>query len=222
MFADHSLLLRRLCQRLDGQLPGPPAQVTMSPRSRIGWQPGVLPDGCRHAAALVLIYPIEGRSHLLLTRRRHNLAEHGGQVSLPGGEVDAEESNVQAALRETEEEVGVSRKHVEVVGKLTPLHIPVSRFILHPIVGHAGQRPAVTPSENEVARVIEPSLASLASPSNWSHRRSEGPGAPSEVPFFAVDDLEVWGATAMVLAELLTLLNVTVDPWRADADRFVG
>ncbi len=222
MFPDHPLLLRQLCQRLDGQLPGPPAQVTMSPRPRTGWEPGVLPDGCRHAAGLVLIYPIDGRSHLLLTQRRHDLAEHGGQVSLPGGEMDAEETSVQTALRETEEEVGISRKHVEVVGKLTPLHIPVSRFILHPIVGHAVQRPALTPSDNEVARVIEPSLASLASPSNWSHKRSERRGVPSEVPFFAVDDLEVWGATAMVLAELLTLLDVTVDPWRDGADRFVG
>lgn len=212
MFDDHSLLLTRVRQRLDGQLPGPPAQMAMSPRPRTGWEPGVLPDGCRHAAGLVLIYPIEGRSHLLLTQRRHDLAEHGGQVSLPGGELDGEETTTQAALRETEEEVGVSRRHVDLVGSLTPLHIPVSRFILHPIVGHAVRRPPMTPSENEVARVLEPSLASLALPSNWSHRRSEHRDGPAEVPFFAVDDLEVWGATAMVLAELMTLLDVSVDP----------
>ena len=192
----------------------------MSPRPRTGWEPGVLPDGCRHAAGLVLIYPIDGRSHLLLTQRHYDLAEHGGQVSLPGGELDAEESSVQAALRETEEEVGVSRKHVKFIGNLTPLHIPVSRFVLHPIVGHAVQRPVLTPSDDEVPRVIEPSLESLASPSNWSYRRSERRAAPTEVPFFVVDDLEVWGATAMVLAELLTLLDVTVDPWRDAVDRF--
>ncbi len=174
----------------------------------------MLPDGCRHAAGLVLIYPIDGRSHLLLTQRRHDLTEHGGQVSLPGGELDADESSSEAALRETEEEVGISRAQVTLVGNLTALHIPVSRFILHPIVGHAEQRPVVTPSDDEVARVLEPSLASLASPGNWRRRQSERGDEPAEVPSFAVDDLEVWGATAMVLAELLTMLGAPVDPWR--------
>lgn len=219
MFAEHTLLLARVRQRLGGQLPGPPSHLAMSPRPRTGWEPGVLPDGCRHAAGLVLIYPIEGRSHLLLTQRRHDLAEHGGQVCLPGGELDGGENSAQAALRETEEEVGVSREHVTLVGNLTPLHIPVSQFILHPIVGHAVQRPLVTPSDDEVARVLEPSLASLASAHNWSHRQTERPGGPVEVPFFAVDDLQVWGATAMILAELMTLLDVSVDPWSNRAGR---
>ncbi len=221
MFENHPRLLGRLRRRLKAQLPGPLAQATMSPRPRTGWKPGVLPDGCRHAAGLVLIYPIDGRSHVLLTQRRHDLADHGGQVSLPGGEIDADEGRYQAALRETEEEVGVNRQQVKLVGSLTPLHIPVSRFILHPIVGHAEERPVVTPSDDEVARVLEPSLSSLASPSSWRRQQSERGGEPAEVPFFAVDDLEVWGATAMVLAELLTLLDAPVDPWRT-GDDFAG
>ena len=220
MFQDHPSLLRRLCRRLGGQLPGPPAQTRMSPRPRSGWKPGVLPDGCRHAAGLVLVYPIGEQSHLLLTQRRHDLPDHGGQVSLPGGELEPDETKAEAAIREAEEEVGIDCQRISLVGHLTPLHIPVSRFILHPIVGHATERPALTPSDDEVARVLEPSLASLASPNNWSHKQSERRGSLMEVPFLAVDDLEVWGATAMVLAELLALLDVDVNPWSANPDRF--
>ena len=219
MFEDHSMLLTKLLRRLEEQLPGPSTQAMLSPRPRTGWTPGVLPGGCRQAAALVLIYPINGQSSLLLTQRRHDLPDHGGQVSLPGGELEADETNTQGALREAKEEVGISREHVIVVGNLSPLHIPVSRFILHPIVGHAVQRPLLKPSNDEVSRILEPSIASLASPNNWSCKRSERRGNPIEVPFFKVGNLEVWGATAMVLAELLALLDVFIDPWTTRTER---
>jgi 8-oxo-dGTP pyrophosphatase MutT (NUDIX family) len=190
---------------LAAPLPGAEAQRRMAPTPRPGWRSGRSPDESRHAAGLVLLFPIETRVHVLLTVRSSRLPNHAGQVSLPGGAVEAGESFEQAALRETHEETGVDPASVRVLGRLTPLHIPVSGFMLHPVVGISDIRPTYRLADSEVDRLVEPSLDQLLDPA--CVRRDSGlwDGVARQVPYFALDDLVVWGATAMVLAEFIQL-----------------
>jgi 8-oxo-dGTP pyrophosphatase MutT (NUDIX family) len=192
------------------RLPGVEAQLRMAPQPRGGWKPGFAPDQARPAAALLLLFPVEGRAVILLTKRSPHLPAHAGQVSLPGGAVDPGESIEDAALREAEEEVGLARSAVGLVGRLTPLHIPVSGFVLHPVVGVAASRPPMRPEPGEVDRIIEAPVAHVLDPARH-HRVQRAIGAYEfEMPYFDLDGEQVWGATAMVLAEFAAVLGVEV------------
>ncbi len=197
---------------LTGHLPGVAAQLRMSPRPRHGWRPDVYPPDCRQAAGLLLVYPLDGRARIVLTQRA-DLPDHGGQVSLPGGEMESGETLIEAALREAQEEVDIDPRLVAVLGSLTPIHIPVSNFVLHPIVGIAHARPDMRPADDEVARILEPQIVALADPQQQAVRTGTYAEPPPLIPYFSVEDLEVWGATAMVVAEFLAVLGVAPDPW---------
>ena len=182
----------------------------MAPRPRPGWDPTSLPEGLRDAAGLVLVYPRDGELYVPLTLRGSSLRHHTGQVSLPGGRVDPGESIEEAALREADEEVGLAAGAVELLGRLTPLHVPVSGHLLHPVVGMALERPAFRVAEAEVERLIEVPLAHLRRPDQvgWEQRQRERPPTVTmDVPFFDVDGARVWGATAMILAEFLAVMT---------------
>jgi 8-oxo-dGTP pyrophosphatase MutT (NUDIX family) len=196
-----------LRRRLAEPLPGFEAQLRMAPRPRPVWPPDGPP--LRDAAALLLLYPDAGDWWLPLTIRASTLPHHTGQVSLPGGRLDPGETIERAALREAYEEVGLAAAEVTVVGQLTPLPIPISGHLLHPVVGVAAARPRFTPAAAEVDRLIEASVRHLREPTavQWQKRRRQlPPGGMMEVPYFDVEGAQVWGATAMVLAELLAVL----------------
>jgi 8-oxo-dGTP pyrophosphatase MutT (NUDIX family) len=195
-------------------LPGSEAQSAMAPRPRRFWVPGVVPAGARQAAGLALLYPRGDDTALLLTVRGAHLANHQSQIALPGGAVEAGETIEDAALREAEEEVGLNRNEVAVRLRLTPLHIPVSGYVLHPVVATAASPPAVRPCANEVERIVEVGLSSLAAGAALAVEVRDREGGSTEVPYFDLGDAKLWGATAMVVAELLTVLGATVDPWK--------
>lgn len=203
-------IISQLRSAFAGPLPGLEAQLQMAPRPRVGWDPLKFPEDARTAAALLLLYPHNDTVNLTLTVRGAELRNHTGQVSFPGGRVDEGETLEQAALREAYEEVGVDPRAVEVLGHLTPLHIPVSRFILHPIVGFTSMRPAFQRAEWEVARIIEAPVPALRDPATIKRemrtRVVNGHTIEVDVPFFDIDGEKVWGATAMVLAEFCALL----------------
>lgn len=202
----------RLPEALARPLPGSAAHLRLAVQPRPGWNPGVLPEDCAPAAALLLVGDdAQDRPAVVLTLRPPGLARHGGQVSLPGGRVEPGESLAAAALREAQEEIGLDPSVVRLHGTLTPLHIPVSRFVLHPFVGVTPRLPPWTLDPREVARVIEVPLAELADP---AHRVAETwayEGRDYRVPFFAVAGEKVWGATGMILCEFLSVLGVAID-----------
>ena len=183
----------------------------MAPEPRLGWDPLKFPDGARDGAALLLVYPHDETVHVALTVRGSGLRNHTGQVSLPGGRVDAGETFEAAALREAQEEIGVDPATVEILGRLTPLHIPVSGFILHPVVGYTSMRPAFQRAEWEVARIIEAPVSLLSDPAvikrEMRTRTLQGQSIDVNVPYYDVDGEKVWGATAMVLSEFCAILT---------------
>lgn len=144
------------------------------------------------------------------------MVRHGGQVSLPGGVIEAGETFEQAALREAHEEIGLTDT-VQILGALTPIDIPVSGFRLHPIVAAAARRPALRAADGEVAQVLEVPIDALMDPSRLVVKPLTRDGRGFDVPALIVDDADIWGATAMVLAEFLTILG-----WKGGTGRMGG
>jgi 8-oxo-dGTP pyrophosphatase MutT (NUDIX family) len=197
----------KLRTRLAGTLPGLEAQLPFMPTPpRTGWKPGEFPSDARIAAGLLLLYPGERGVSLPLTVRASHLKRHAGQISLPGGATDEGETPTQAALREAYEEIGVDPGRIRILGQLTPVYVLVSGFTLHPIVGITDERPHFTPAAHEVEEVIEVSIEDLQDASNIRRGTRTREGIAIEYPYFDLRGNHVWGATAMILGELISLL----------------
>jgi 8-oxo-dGTP pyrophosphatase MutT (NUDIX family) len=206
--SDINLLEAVLRERLAGTLPGLQAQRRFMPTPpRAGWKPGEFPSDARLAAGLLLIYPGERGASIVLTVRASGLRRHAGQVSLPGGATDPGETLAQAALREAHEEIGIDPARVRVLGELTPVHVLVSGFTLHPIVAITDERPAFTLAAHEVEEVLELSVTDLQDASTIRYGVRTREGVATEYPYFDVHGHQVWGATAMILGELLCIIS---------------
>jgi 8-oxo-dGTP pyrophosphatase MutT (NUDIX family) len=200
--------LARLRDALQRPLPGLPAQMQMAPVPRPGTTDvSELKPDCRRAGVLVLLYPCGDELYLVLTRRTDLIESHRGQISFPGGGLHPGESAREAALRETEEELGVPPAGLNLLGELSPIYIPASDFCVYPLVAFAAQRPDFIPNRHEVAEVIDVPLSRLLDPATRSEEVWEWRDTDRIVPFYAIGEHKVWGATAMMLCELLTLIS---------------
>jgi 8-oxo-dGTP pyrophosphatase MutT (NUDIX family) len=197
----------RLRDRLRADLPGLAAQLPLAPQPRPGWRAGHFPEDARPAAGLLCVFSRTDQPYVLLTVRSAGLPTHAAQVSLPGGRIEAGETIEEAALREAHEEIGLDPASVEILGQLTPLHIPVSGYTLHPVVGLATVVPRFKPAEREVERILEVPIADLHDATRLLRRTIKRDDLELDVPYFLLCGEQVWGATAMVLAEFRALFE---------------
>lgn len=194
-------------------LPGEEAQYLMAPVQRPR-RSDLLPNTSeyRESAVLLLLTPTENGFNLPLTERFSYKGSHSGQVSFPGGKKDASDPDLEfTALRECHEEIGIHPDTVQILGRLTELYIPVSRFKVTPFVGCLSSSIPFEPNSREVKTILQLGLAEL----QQGHQIREGnidleSGLNMNVPYFELEGRKVWGATAMILSEFRTLLNSIV------------
>ncbi len=207
---DFSHLIRLLADRLPAALPGKDAHLRMSPRPidqrRFAAK---LPENLRKSGVLILFYP-EGRDiHLPLIKRPEYPGFHSGQIAFPGGKMEIGDENiVQTALREAEEEIGISGNQVKVLGQLSDLYIATSNFLVSPVVGYVEDRPALEADAHEVAKIILTDLNYLLGPEIRKEKvLALERGVKINAPYYEIDGEVVWGATAMILSELIQVLE---------------
>lgn len=197
-----------LMERLKRPLPGFAAQRKMGPR---------LPDGrlthdrkpppdCRYNGIMLLFFPSGDDHRLLLTVRSDRMPNHKGEISCPGGGILPHETPIEAALRETQEETGVNPDGIDVIGMMSDLYIPVSGNILKPVVGFLPSSPETKPDPREVSRILTPGLSEILDGRNIREETWKLRGYEIIVPFWDIDRIPLWGATAMVLSELREIL----------------
>jgi 8-oxo-dGTP pyrophosphatase MutT (NUDIX family) len=183
------------------------------------WQVEIPGDGRlvdREPSAASVLLPLvrrDGMPHVLLTLRTDHLKDHAGQISFPGGRAEAEDADATAtALRETEEEVGLPRGHIEVIGAL-PTYTTVTNFVVTPVVALVEPGFTLRPDPFEVAEVFEVPLAFLMNPAHHQRHAYEWQGARREFlsmpwrPAPEADDYFIWGATAAMLRNFYRFLS---------------
>ena len=175
-------------------------------------QASALPvHGRTEAGVLVALYREHSDLHAIFTRRRHDLRSHPGEISFPGGRRDEGEPELSlTALREAEEEIGLAREDVQLLGALTPVPTVASNFAVHPFVGLIEPGGTWTPSASEVDEVLELRLADLRAA--HTRRRMIHRGIPFRTDVYDVgEQLVIWGATARIVTDLLTRVDPLLD-----------
>jgi 8-oxo-dGTP pyrophosphatase MutT (NUDIX family) len=198
--------IQRLESSLRAPLPGQEAQYRMAHPVRRHVPP--IPADVAEAGVLALFFPKakEWNLALILRQNRNPNDRHGGQISFPGGRREATDRDLRdTALREAEEEVGIDSQKVQLLGELTELYIPVSNFRVEPYVGFMDHAPDFVPQESEVAQILEIPFGEFLNVHN--RRQKDFSINPQmtirDMPYFDVAGHVVWGATAMMISELL-------------------
>lgn len=206
-----SLFIKNLESALHLPLPGEEAQFVMAPYQRALRKTALFANPSpKLSAVLVLIYPLQGEPHTLLMLRNSYDGVHSGQVSFPGGGKDDIDKTLEdTALREAEEEAGIRRNNVKIIGKLTKVYIPPSKFLVQPYIGFMEERPALKPDKKEVKQLIETPLQLIVDENTIKTKTIRlGNGMLMEnTPYFDIYGNTVWGATAMMLGELKEILK---------------
>ncbi len=193
-------------------MPGEESHFKMETEIRKEWRDSkkIAELNPKRAAVMALFYPDKANAtQLLLILRKTYKGVHSNQIGFPGGKVEAQDSNLKVtALRETEEEVGVSPKRIEVLKELTELYIPPSNFMVQPYLGIYADPKPFKIQETEVEEIVEVQLSDFMNEDNLiSQNLTTSYAANMKVPAFKLNGYVVWGATAMMLSEIKVLLK---------------
>jgi 8-oxo-dGTP pyrophosphatase MutT (NUDIX family) len=200
---DHSYTIDQIKEALQQPADGLAYQKRMIPVGRKLTPSEEQRNQMKHSAVLVLLQEGVQGIEVLFTQRKMNLKHHPGQISFPGGRRDASDRNaVETALRETSEEIGIEVSKIEIIGQLSPVFVMVSNYWVEPIVGYLRnhQTPKINPEEVET--VFAQSFDRFVTKNFQKTALVETNSGPLEVPCYEVDSFRIWGATAMILAEL--------------------
>lgn len=197
-------------KRLQSGLPGSEAHERMVPKmtngARVSMKHSTPP---REGGVLILLYEEDGKVRFPLIQRPDYEGIHSGQMALPGGRKEQQDDGlITTALRETREEIGVEEKHIDVVGSLSTFFVGASNYNVLPVIGKTSTPPSFIPDPREVAEIITPSVEHLIDPSRLKKKdivvRN---GVRLDCPYFDLEERTVWGATAMMLSELVVILQ---------------
>ncbi len=196
-----------LSKRLQKPLPGEAAHQKMASaaRYRLSTKPN---ERTRRSAVLICFYPYQDSIYLPLILRPQYDGVHAGQMAFPGGRMERIDENLtRTALREAQEEVGIRVSDVKVLGLLTELFIPPSNFYVQPVVGVLPYRPDFYPDPREVEAIVEVKLDTLLDETIVGNSQIDVRGMMIEAPYYQIQSYRVWGATAMMISELLMVLD---------------
>jgi 8-oxo-dGTP pyrophosphatase MutT (NUDIX family) len=199
----------KLKSEIKKSLPGTDVQWVMASSDRMikGFPRNPGPDA-REAGVLILLYPYNGSVHTVFIQRPDYVGVHGGQISFPGGKREPVDSDIiETAIREAVEEVGIRTSEISVIGTLTPLFIPVSNTNVTPVSGWMDSRPEFKPKNDEVVFLIEGEIKRFLEPSIVRIKPFEIRGEMIDIKYFDYDGYVIWGATAMILNELLVIIS---------------
>ena len=190
-------------------LPGTEVQWFLASSDRLAKDfPRIPRHDSTEAAVLILLYPVKGIVHTVFIQRPEYEGVHGGQISFPGGKKEPDDMDLlQTAYREASEETGVNPGDMKIIGILTPLYIPVSNIVVTPYVGWSERKPLFTPEAKEVVFIIEADIRSFLDDSIIKIKPFEIRGELIDIKYFDYNGNTIWGATAMILYELLTLIK---------------
>lgn len=167
----------------------------------------------RPGGVLILLYEENGIINFPLIKRAEYLGAHSGQISLPGGKAEQGENSVQTAIRECEEEIGVNRNSVTVLGKLSDFFVMPSNFMVTPVVASIDHKPEFKPDAYEVVRILQYDIVSLLKDDSIKQKEILAAGKYKLIaPHFEIEGEVVWGATAMMLNEFRLILRELVEP----------
>lgn len=200
--------LHFLNNRLSEKLPGRAAQKLMAPHpingkpNRTHYEPAH--DDFRNSSVLVPFIEWNGKLEIILTLRTQSI-NHGGQLSFPGGGKEGDETIEETALREAQEEIGLHIQEAEIVGRLTPLYVGHSDNMVTPVIAMIRQKQKFTPNPNEVDEILAVPISDLIDKSKRIEEEWDLRGTPYHVPFWDIHRVPLWGATAMMMSELIEL-----------------
>ena len=199
------ILCHQLKKQLGKGLPGSISHIKMLPAGRVL----ELPSGQLHyheSAVLILLFPFQQQIQICLIRRPGSMKNHAGQIAFPGGKREKEDKDlVQTALREAYEEIGVPMESVGIIGELSNVYVQISAFLIKPVLGWLNEKPVIKMDSAEVAEVIFISLEDLADHSNKCERIMDTKTGRISAPGYEINGSFIWGATAMILSELIDI-----------------
>lgn len=200
-------LIERLSLNLNLPLPGMMAHKKMAASTRFALPVGPN-DFTRKSAVLILFYPEAHEIKIPFILRPPYDGTHGGQVAFPGGRIEKTDENLtRTALREAQEEIGIRTTDVQIIGHLSELYIPPSNFLVQPVIGYMSSKPVFYPDPREVETVFEVSFEELINPDNISDHQLDIKGIKVNAPTYTFQNQKIWGATAMMIAELLMVIQ---------------
>ncbi len=207
---DYGNLPEVLLGRLGRPLASRVGRSRFAPGLNYGREFGPPARDARPAAVLLLLYPREGQWHIPLILRPRGMSNHAGQIGLPGGLIEPGESTQQAAIRETEEELGIRLKETDLLGRLSPSYVHATNYCVTPHVAAIDRLPTMRPNPEEVARVLNVPLAALLDPARRGSHEVNRRGAIVTAPHITWEGHRIWGATYIILGELIDVLEEIV------------
>ncbi len=197
-----------LKEALQGELPGIDAHSKMLPPGRRLKSFDYEQESVKQSSVLVLIFPIDNKLYTCLTKRPSTMKYHPGQISFPGGKIEKEDVSAEmAALREAHEEVGIDASEIDVLGKLSDFYLEISKFSIQPFLAWANQKPEFLLNADEVEELILFPVTDFVENEIILETELQTLTGELRVKYFPLNGKIVWGATAMILSELIEILK---------------